>query len=44
MGVMSGLLMISLSNFDDILDFIGTVVILVGIVLIVKKQFIDVDY
>lgn len=44
MGVISGLLMICLSHFDDIWDYIGTAVILVGVALIIKKQYIDVDF
>lgn len=44
MGVMSGLLMIGTCDFSTTLDYIGIVVILVGVALIIKKQYLDVQY
>lgn len=44
MGVMSGLLMIGTCDFSSTLDHIGIVVILVGVALIIKKQYLDVQY
>jgi hypothetical protein len=43
MGVISGLLMIGTSDFSSSLDYIGTIIILVGVVLIIKKQYIDIQ-
>lgn len=37
MGVMSGLMMIGTSDFSSMSDYIGTIVILVGVGLIIKK-------
>lgn len=42
MGVMSGVVMIGTSVFDSTIDYVGAVVILVGVALLVKKQFLDV--
>lgn len=44
MGVMSGILMIGTSNFKSTLDYLGSIIIIVGIGLIIKKQYIDVQY
>lgn len=44
MGVMSGILMIGTFSYEDKLDYLGVVIIVVGVGLIVKKQYIDVSY
>ena len=41
MGILSGLLMIGTSSFDVTHEYIGAIVILVGVVLLIKKQYID---
>lgn len=42
MGVMSGIIMIGSSIFDSTIDYVGGAFILVGVGLLIKKQFIDV--
>jgi hypothetical protein len=44
MGVMSGIMMIGTSHFSYTLDYLGSIIILVGVALIIKKQYIDVQY
>ena len=44
MGVFSGLMMIGTSHFTQTIDFIGAIVILVGIVLLIKKKYVDLEY
>lgn len=44
MGVMSGILMIGTFSYEDKLDYLGVAIIVVGVGLIVKKQYIDVSY
>ena len=44
MGIFSGLMMVGTSHFHTNIDFIGTLLILFGSVLLVKKQFIDLQY
>ena len=42
MGVLSGLVMLGISGYGHFLDYIGLILILVGVVLLLKKEFIDV--
>jgi len=44
MGVLSGLLMIGTSDFSSSFDYIGTIIIILGAALIIKKQYIDAQY
>lgn len=44
MGVMSGILMIGTFSFENKLDYLGVAIILIGIGIIIKKQYIDVSY
>lgn len=44
MGVMSGLMMIGTSNFGSAIDWIGAVIIIFGVVLLLKKEYNDVQY
>lgn len=44
MGVMSGLVMIGTSAFGKYIDWVGAVLILVGVTILVKKQYLDVHY
>lgn len=44
MGVMSGLIMIGLCPFNDTFDIIGAIVVIVGVALIVKKHYFDIDF
>lgn len=41
MGVFCGLMMIGTSSFGQTIDFIGAILILLGIVLMLKKKYID---
>ena len=42
MSVMSGLLMLGTSSYLSAIDFIGGTVIIVGVLLVVKKEYMDV--
>lgn len=42
MGVMSGIIMIGSTIYDSTWDYVGAVVILVGVGLLIKKQYIDI--
>jgi hypothetical protein len=42
MGVMSGILMIGTSSFHTTLDYLGVAIIIIGVGLIIKKQYLDV--
>ena len=44
MGVMSGIMMIGTSMFNSTYDYVGAVIILVGVGWIIKKQYLDVSY
>jgi hypothetical protein len=44
MGVMSGILMIGTSTFGSTYDFLGAGIILIGVGLIIKRQYIDANY
>lgn len=44
MGITSGLLMIGTANYIYFIDFIGLGLIGVGILMIIKKQFYDIEY
>lgn len=44
MGVMSGIMMIGTSAFGSTYDFLGATIIIIGIGLIIKKQYIDSNY
>jgi hypothetical protein len=37
MGVMSGLMMIGTSSYLGLLDYVGAIIILVGIAFVIKK-------
>lgn len=41
MGVMSGILMIGTNDFSSTLDYLGSIVIICGVGLIIKKQYLD---
>lgn len=41
MGVMSGILMIGTSSFHTTLDYLGVAIIIIGVGLIIKKQYLD---
>lgn len=44
MGVISGILMVGTSDFSSKFDYVGIVIILIGVVWIIKKQYLDVHY
>lgn len=44
MGILSGILMVGTSHFHNNIDFIGALLILFGCGLLIKKQFIDLQY
>ena len=44
MGVMCGIMMIGTSTYMGTLDFVGAIVILVGIALVIKKEYLDLEY
>lgn len=44
MGVMSGIMMIGTSTFNSTYDYAGSLIILVGVGWIIKKQYLDVTY
>lgn len=44
MGVMCGIIMLGTSTYLGVLDYIGAILILVGVALVIKKSFLDLDY
>jgi hypothetical protein len=44
MGVMSGIMMVGTSSYLGTFDFIGAAIILVGIALVIKKEYLDLEY
>ena len=44
MAVMSGIIMLGTSSYLRMVDFIGAGVILVGIALTIKKEYLDLEY
>lgn len=44
MAVMSGIMMIGTSSYVGTLDFVGAVVIVVGIALVIKREYLDLEY
>lgn len=44
LGVTSGIIMIGTSSFGHVIDWVGAGLILVGIVLLIKKQYFEVRY
>ena len=44
MGVTSGLIMMGTSQYGQFIDWVGAVLIIAGVAMLVKKQYIDVHY
>ena len=44
MGVLSGLLILGTSAYVSGRDYLGLVLIVAGVVMLIKKEFYDVDY
>ena len=44
MGVTSGIMMIGTSGFGQMIDWVGAVLIVVGVAMLLKKQYVDIQY
>jgi len=44
MGVMSGIIMIGTSSYLSTFDYIGASIIVFGVVFIIKKEYLDIEY
>ena len=44
MGVLSGIVMLGTATYHHTHDWIGAVLIVLGIILLLKKEFIDEDF
>lgn len=44
MAVMSGLIMMGTSSYMSMVDFIGAAVIFVGVVFVIKKEYLDLEF
>lgn len=42
MAVMSGIIMLGTSSYTGSMDFIGCIIILLGVILVIKKEFLDI--
>lgn len=44
MAVMSGIIMVGTSSYMRMIDFIGAGTIFVGVALVIKKEYLDVEF
>lgn len=44
MAVMSGIIMMGTSTYMRMIDFVGAGIIFVGVALVIKKEYLDVEF
>lgn len=44
MGVLSGLMMLGTSRYTQGIDWAGAVCIILGVIVLIKKEYIDYEY